>query len=612
MADDSNNTLKLPLQDLDTFPHFALQAEAAASWAQTLPAGNAMKSGSDLRMVLSALNRSAVPPAQRFAILEALRPVLNQTATSLTHAFLGQPLTLSEEGQQRSELVRDLYELGAAGYALCAVHTIARQSTVTETNPAKLACESLQRAVALQGRELLRSHLLYQPPPAHSWSTLHQLYAIGERQQLLRLPVEDPLRDTDASIVGEYLPALLLGCCKTNQLRQRDIMAVFSALQQWRDLIRIEDSDIASGLFTVDLDSDQPPVYSKLAVERPSATLRHIDTEALVHQLQRLKQRHKKEGITSIALNRETRLDANLLNHLQRALGEVSQRNFARQRSRHQLWIATGLTGVHFYVAGERTLDQVLHGDDHIESEETRQADNPFLQRLSQADAWQRVRPEEDAADAGIAEGGNNLEHPVDVDARPLAQLDDREATYAPRKHTVYTVESANVSPGGYCIEWNDLPAGIQIGDAVCLHEREHGGAQWSIAVIRWISQARESPTLLGLELLSPRGTAYAAQVRMPDGEYSRPLRVILLPEIALVGQPHTLLVPRLVFRENQKIILARKDESYLIRLKRQVGSTAAFSQFDFDYLRQLDEDVNSSGRDALSASSFESIWSDI
>lgn len=611
MADYSNNTLKLPLQDLDTFPHFALKAEAADSWAQTLPAGNALKSGSDLRAALSALNRYAVPPAQRFLILEALRPVLNQTATTLTHAFLGQPLTLSEEGQQRAELVRDLYELGAAGYALCAVHTIARQSTVTETNPAKLACESLQRAITLQGRELLRGHLLYQPPPVHSWSTLHQLYAMGERQQLVRLPVHDPLRDTDTSIVGEYLPALLLGCCKTNQLRQRDIMAVFSALQQWRDLIRIEDPGVGSGLFTVDLDSDRPPVYSKLIVERPSTALRHINTDALVEQLQRLKQRHKKEGITSIALNRETRLDANLLNHLRRALGEVSQRNFARQRSRHRLWIATGLTGVHFYVAGERTLDQVLHGDDHLESEETRQADNPFLRRLSKADAWQRVNPEEDAvADAAIAD--SDAEQAIDVDAHTLAQLNDEEATYEPRKHIVYTVESANVSPGGYCIEWNDLPAGIQIGDVVCLHEREHGGTEWSIAVIRWISQVRESPTLLGLELLSPRGTAYAAQVRMPDGEYSRPLRVILLPEIALVGQPHTLLVPRLVFRENQKIILARKDESYLIKLKRQVGSTAAFSQFDFDYLRQLDEDVDSSGRDALSASSFESIWSDI
>ncbi|MFN2327844.1 MAG: GTPase [Chromatocurvus sp.] len=612
MADYSNNTLKLPLQDLDTFPHFALKAEAADSWAQALPAGNALKSASDLRVALSALNRSVIAPAQRFLILEALRPVLNQTATTLTHAFLGQPLTLSEEGQQRAELVRDLYELGAAGYALCAVHTIARQSAVTETNPAKLACESLQRAVTLRGRELLRSHLLYQPPLAHSWSTLHQLYAMGERQQLVRLPVHDPLQDAETSIVGEYLPALLLGCCKTNQLRQRDIMAVSSALQQWRDLIRIEDPGIGSGLFTVDLDSDRPPVYSKLVIERPSTALRHINTDALVDQLQRLKQRHKKEGITSIALNRETRLDANLLNHLRRALGEVSQRNFARQRSRHLLWIATGLTGVHFYVAGERTLDQVLHGDDHIQSEETRHADNPFLKRLSKADAWQRVQPEEDAPEhTGAPRDDEEAGHQVEVDAHTLARINDEDATYAPRKHVVYTVESANVSPGGYCIEWNDLPAGTQIGDVVCLHERENG-TEWSIAVIRWISQVKESPTLLGLELLSPRGTAYAAQVRMPDGEYSRPLRVILLPEIALVGQPHTLLVPRLVFRENQKIILARKDESYLIKLKRQVGSTAAFSQFDFDYLRQLDEDVDSSNRDALRASSFESIWSDI
>lgn len=613
MVDYSNNTLKLPLQDLASFPHFALNAAAAGTWASGLPVGNTLKSGSDLRMVLSALNRSVVPPEQRFSILEALRPVLQQTSTSLTHAFLGQPLTLSEEAQQRAELVRDLYELGAAGYALCAVHTIANQSAITGTNPAKLACESLQRALVLQGRGLLRAHLLYQPPPLHSWSTLHQLYALAERQQLARLPVRDPLQDAETSVAGEYLPALLLGCCKTNQLRQRDIMAVFSALQQWRDLIRIEDPGIGSGLFTIDLDSDRPPVYSKVLVERSGTALRHINTEALVVQLQRLKQRHKNEGITSIALNRETRLDANLLDHLRRALGEVSQRNFARQRARHRLWIATGLTGVHYYVAGERTLEQVLHGDDYIADEVDSNADNPFLRRLSQADAWQRANPEEDVAERdGAALSDSDADNQIAVDARTLAQFNDEEAGYEPRKHVVYTVESTNVSPGGYCVEWSDLPAGIQIGDVVCLHEREHGGREWSIAVIRWISQIRDAPTLLGLELLSPRGTAYAAQVRMPDGEYSRPLRVILLPEIALVGQPHTLLVPRLVFRENQKIILARKDESYLIKLKRQVGSTAAFSQFDFDYLRQLDEDVDSSGRDALHASSFESIWSDI
>lgn len=613
MVDYSNTLLKLPHQDLETFVHFPLNADAASDWARSLPVGNALKSGFDLRLILSDLNRSSMPPQRRFSVMEALRPTLQQTSSTLTHAFLGQPLTLSEEGQQRADLVRDLLELGAAGYALCAVHTVANQSAVTETNPAKLACESLQRAIALQGRELLRSHLLYLPPPVHSWSTLHQLYAMAERQQLARLPVQDPLQDAETSIAGEYLPALLLGCCKTNQLRQRDILAVFSALQQWRDLIHVEDPGTGNGLFTVDLDSDNPPLYSKLLAGRSSTAFRHINTDALIAQLQRLKQRHKSEGITSIPLNRETRLDANLLDHLQRALGEVSQRNFTRQRSRHRLWIAAGLTSVHFYVAGEKTLEQVLHGEDYIPDEDPRHADNPFLKRLSHADAWQRANPEEDVPERdGPPRSDDDAEHQIAVDARTLAQFNDEEPTYAPRKHIVYTVESANVSPGGYCVEWNDLPAGIQIGDVVCLHEREHGGGEWSIAVIRWISQVRDAHPLLGLELLSPRGTAYAAQVRMPDGEYSRPLRVILLPEITLVGQPHTLLVPRLVFRENQKIILVRKDESYLIKLKRQVGSTAAFSQFDFDYLRQLDEDVDASERDALHASSFESIWSDI
>jgi hypothetical protein len=613
MVDHANNRLRLPEQDLDGFVHFALQPEAARQWVNALPAGNALRSGADLRRVFSDLNRSELAPEQRFQLLEVLRPALQQTATTLTHAFLGHSLTLSEESQQRAELVGDLYELGSAGYALCAVHAIAHRDEVRDTNPARLVCESLQRGIALQGMELLRAHLLYQPAPPHTWSMLHQLYALAERQQLAQLPVKDPLREDETSIVGEYLPAVLLGCCKTNQLRQRDILAVYQALMHWDDLARLEDPQIGDGLFTIDLDSDRPPLYSKLLAARSSAAFRRLNTGKLVAQLRHLQQKHKSEGATSIALNRDTRLDANLLDHLLRALGEVSQRNFARQRARHRLWIAAGLTGVHYFIAGEKTLEQVLHGDDHLRERDEGVAENPFLRRLSQADAWQRANPEEDSAvPEGPPRADAAAEHEVTVDAQTLARLRDEEPTWEPRKHTVYTVESANISPGGYCVEWNDLPAGIQIGDVVCLHEREHAGRDWAVAVIRWMSQVRDAPTLLGLELLSPRGSAFAAQVRMADGAYSRPIRVILLPEIPLVGQPHTLLVPRLVFRENQKIILARKDESYLIKLRRQVGSTAAFSQFAFDYLRQLDDDVDASRKDALHASTFDSIWSDI
>ena len=98
----------------------------------------------------------------------------------------------------------------------------------------------------------------------------------------------------------------------------------------------------------------------------------------------------------------------------------------------------------------------------------------------------------------------------------------------------------------------------------------------------------------------------------MPNGEYSRPIRVLLLPEIPLVGQSHTLVVPRMVFKEGQRITLTREEDAFLVKLKRQVASTGYFSQMDFDYLRQLDDDIENSRREKLPTSAFESVWSEI
>jgi hypothetical protein len=85
-----------------------------------------------------------------------------------------------------------------------------------------------------------------------------------------------------------------------------------------------------------------------------------------------------------------------------------------------------------------------------------------------------------------------------------------------------------------------------------------------------------------------------------------------LLPEIPLVGQSHTLVVPRMVFREGQRITLTREEDAFLVKLKRQVSSTGYFSQMDFDYLRQLDDDFESSRREKLPTAAFDSIWSDL
>lgn len=608
MTPIKHSGLRLPQQDLDRCSLFDCNAEAVESWAQELPLGSPLRAGSNLRNAISELNRVALAPQERFELLEVLRTPVDTVLTALIRGCLNQPIILDNDKQIQADLIADLCSLTAAGYTISAVHTIKDNSSVTGMNPAKLACESLHRAMTLSGQRILVAYILYQPVELNGWAGLHHLYSLSERQQLALLPVEDNLRGTRSNIAQEYLPPLLLACSKPNQLRQHDITGAYRAFQEWRDLAQLQDPELGEGLFAVDMLSDQAPAFAELLVRRGSTQFRYINTKALIAHLEELKQSRGTQGLRVIEFDRETRLDTNLLEHLIKSLGEISQRNFNRQQSRSTLHIATGLSNVHYFVAGERSLEEVFHGLEYDDAQFMDQQ-NPFLTGVSHSDKWQQANSEDE-----IDEHASDEEIDLGVDVGKFSRLNEEAdaPTQKPMRHTVYSVKTTNTSPGGYCVEWTDPPDGIHIGDLVCMREAEMEQADWNIAVIRWVSQVKHAPTLLGLELISPRGGAYAAQIKMPDGELSKPIRVLLLPEIPLVGQAHTLVVPRMVFKEGQRITVTREEDSALVKLKRQVSSTGYFGQMDFEYLRQLDDDIESSKREQLPTAAFDSIWSDI
>ena len=90
-------------------------------------------------------------------------------------------------------------------------------------------------------------------------------------------------------------------------------------------------------------------------------------------------------------------------------------------------------------------------------------------------------------------------------------------------------------------------------------------------------------------------------------------MRVLLLPEIKLVGQPHTLITPRSGFRERQTVNLIKEGEEFLIKLIRQIAVGNTFCQFDFKYIRPLDD--LASGRKSepkVPASTFDSVWKEL
>jgi hypothetical protein len=612
VSSDTPIKLRIPRQDLQAFAHFEPDGDAALTWSQGLPITDTRSVVHQLIHAVGDLNRLKLAPEVRFQIMEALRPNLQVTLSNLSRRFVNQPLIMPEEPRQMAELSDQLHSLASTAFTIVAIEVLQHRDAVREMNPARLVCAAIQRALDFAGRKLLQTFQLYRQVEYGGWLALHQLYALAEHQRLATLPVEDR-PGSETTITATYLQALIMGCCKPNQLRHSDLGAIYRGLQDWSPFIRLSPPESGSGLFLVDLDSDQPPLYSSLYEKRPGAHCRYLDTAPLIAHLQKLQAEDDRHGKQGVVFDKDTRLPSNILTHLITALGSMSLRNFARTASDNRLAVCIGLSAAHYHVAGERSFQQLLFGDDYLPPPADRVPGNPFIHPEEKDDAWEEANPEEDYLVQEISPSAEiaRFEHQIALDKATLAAIEGEDLALTPeQRYPIHQVRMVNASPGGYCLEWTtDLPGEIRTGDIVSV--REQRDRDWAIAVIRWVSNLEDSRTLVGLELLSPRAMPFGARIQKKTGEQTVPMRVLLLPEIKLVGQAHTLITPRAAFRERQKITLMSAGEEFYVQLLHQVAATGSFSQFDFQYIKRLGE-VIAEDKSSHVDSSFDSVWSKI
>ncbi|AQA17485.1 hypothetical protein BST95_03770 [Halioglobus japonicus] len=604
MASETPIRLQLPAQDLAELSVFAAREESAHQWAAQLPVANPEVVANRLASALEQLCRCRLQPELRFSLLEALQSNLQIACTSLSRRFLNQPLVMPEEPRRVAALIDRLYALSISAYNCTAVEALQQRDSVRGINPARLVCEALLRALQYCGRKRLLEFQLHKPMEPHGWLTMHQLYALGERQELAEIALPGP-GDTQISIRQCYLVAMLTGCCKPNQLRQADLAIVHQALLQWSDLVEIGGED---GLFLVDLDHDQPPLYASLFRDTIPATARKVNTAPLVAHMKNLQASSQRSGVT---LDDGTNLTQGLISHMIDALGSVSVRNFVRKPAKGPLAVSIGLSAAHYHAAGDRSFPEAVYGSEYLNHPTERRETTPFGEQ-SGSDVWSRANPETDfERQHSDSEAEAYLDHQVQLDARSAAAiLSGDDDPQLERNYPLYMPMMVNASPGGYCLDWQEeLPAELKVGDLVSAQEGQHD--QWVLAVIRWISQLENKRTLMGIELLSPQVKAYGAVTRSKTGEETEPQRALLLPEINLVGQPQTLITPRTSFRENQKITLQRPGEELHLQLNRQLAATGSFSQFDFRYVRMLG-DVIADDTSGLVDSAYDSVWSNI
>ncbi len=545
MSNNEPIKLRIPRQDLAEFALFGLSGDQASAWADGLPMANSAQVAQQLRSAISDLNRVDMGPEVRFEVLEALRPTLHMALSTLSKFYLNQPVVLPEEPRKASRLAQNLYELTTTAYTIVAIQTIQRRQSITSTNPAKLVCQAVHRAITTGSMRLLVSYQLYQPVELNAWTELHQLYLLAERQKLTSQIVADDISG-NGSITDTYLRALMMGCCKPNQLRQHDLAGVFKGLREWVEHIHMLNPDAGEGLFLVDFASDHPPLYGSLYSEEPGPSCRLINTEDLIEHLKNLR---NDTGERAIVFDKDTAVSPNVLDHIITSWGVMSKRNFARAPAQEKLWVSVGLSNTHYYVSGGVSFDNLISKEGSAALEDGPDK-NPFMDKDSsrEKDIW-------DSAFSGDADDGEQVDlEDIEYHIREAEHAQNRNAK---ERHPVFPVRMANVSPGGYCLEWSaDIPSHIKTGDVIAVREVDNNA--WSIAVIRWVSQLKDQTTLLGVELLSPRATPYGASVQHKTGEDGDMMRALLLLEIKLVGQPNTLITPRVGFKERQKVTLIR------------------------------------------------------
>ncbi len=236
--------------------------------------------------------------------------------------------------------------------------------------------------------------------------------------------------------------------------------------------------------------------------------------------------------------------------------------------------LCIGMSALHYFLAGRRPFNEVL---------QIQEAPEAPRFKADVQDAWAGAFDAQKVTDWQPGMPLEEIEYRPHQSPRSVqpghpqahAQADATE------DYPTYALPIVNHSPGGYCLSWpKEVPAQLQAGELVGLQDLP--GQAWSIAVVRWIRQVRNGGTQMGIEMIAPAAQPCGLQLLRKTEQSSHYLRALLLPAIAAISRPATVITPRLPFQEGSRVQINLHGEERRAVLNRRQASTGSFSQFEY------------------------------
>ncbi|MYM64255.1 hypothetical protein [Pseudomaricurvus sp. HS19] len=570
------NRLRLPPQELSelSFCQSAKPARVSA-WASLLPVTRTTHTSVLLYKALPEVSRLNTSADNRLAILEALRDCVQQCIQGLAADFLDQPLILPETAMKTAIIAQALQKHMTAGYCQVVKDLLLKRGNSRwRKDDSEQLTLALHRALTGLGLQYLRNSQIYSQVSSQLWLEIHTLYRIAEITGLQHQAASDNLlRQLPASTIQQtYCRTLLLSAAGPNQLQQQEVYTLYNALEEWSRAVTIDTVHSPEpALYCVDLADSYPPGYSSTWPDnkpRP-ATLRALRFGHLLDLVQ------DSAGASQGGTGLPQRLNQRLTQHLLTSWGEERHRKPTRRPSNTPLEVVVGLTQAHYHLSQQRTFDQFL-SDASALGHRSITSSQFNSQSTGLKDPW---------ADAPDAEklGGSILELSLD-DYRAQAKAAKTTKVVDQNRYPIYQVHTSDTSSGGYCLEWHgEIPPQARAGELIAF--REPGRPLWSLAVIRWARQHRDS-SQLGVQIIAQQLVPVAAQQRATSGS-----NVYMRAFIASRGGPEmnqqVLITAAVPFREGNKVMVRDNQEEMLLHLTKLEFSASSVCLFSYRHLHR-------------------------
>ena len=509
-------------------------------WLASLPLLNLAQGGRQLHSTLTAYNRMEIDPAVRLQLLELYRAPVRHVVSELQKQYVGMLLPLPEKNKKAAEQNREFQLELAYGYKYV-VLAHARQSG----SRAEIAL-ALQRAIRHLTEVLLTSSLSYSPHPQNLWHEIHSLYAYAEQLGAVDTTVNDPLNSAHghSTVADAYKHALLLDLSDPYHLPSRMIVKINQYLDSYASLATLHrgfDRVEPNCHFLIDLESDRAGLlYSDDMAPDRSERYCLLNTVALARYIH-TQLTYFRNGTPPPCQNLPPVFyktgGEDMLLRLISVWGLNPRRVFRRNsRQNAAVDVAIGLDATNYWINGAHrfVVSAELVG--------------PFVQRTS----------------IGVfAKTHEDVKHAVDF------------------KHEAWDLQDE--SAGGMSLRKIGLvQRRVKVGDIIAM--RFERGEDWTVAVVRWIKSPNSSNVEIGTQRLAPTAIPIVSKFIADDNTESDFLPSLLLPPVAALNEPQTLVTPSNVFRPNRVIYMDDGQKLSRLRAKQLMEVASGFERIEFEF----------------------------